>query len=44
MKKRIIDIDNLIEAVKFGNKVSSIVVQRQGAQPSIPYINEVTDI
>jgi len=31
-------------AVKFGNKVSSIAVQRRGAQPSIPYLSEVLDI
>ena len=44
MNKGTIDFDNLIEAVKFGNKVSSIVVQRQGAQPSIPYLSEVNHI
>lgn len=44
MKKGTIDIDNLIEAVKFGNMVSSIVVQKQGAQPSIPYLSEIDDI
>lgn len=35
--------ENLIEAIKFGNKVSSIVVQREGAQPSIPYLSELTE-
>lgn len=35
---------NLINAVKFGNKVSSISVQRKGAQPSIPYLREVEEI
>lgn len=45
----IIDAENLNfedikAAVKFGNKVSSIAVQRKGAQPSIPYLNEVLDI
>lgn len=35
---------NLINAVKFGNKVSSISVQRKGAQPSIPYLKEVEEI
>lgn len=44
MNKGTIDMDNLIEAVKFGNKVSSIVVQRQGAQPSIPYLRELDNI
>jgi ribokinase len=32
------------EAVKFANKVSSIVVQRKGAQPSLPYMEEVIKI
>jgi ribokinase len=36
--------DDLKQAIKFGNKVSSIVVQREGAQPSIPYFSEVIDI
>lgn len=36
-----INKDTLIKAVKFGNKVSSIAVQRKGAQPSIPYLKEV---
>ena len=29
------------DAVVFGNKVSSIAVQRHGAQPSLPFIDEV---
>lgn len=36
--------ENIKAAVKFGNKVSSIAVQRKGAQPSIPYLSEVLDI
>lgn len=36
-----LDFDNLIQAIKFGNKVSSIVVQKEGAQPSIPYLSEI---
>lgn len=36
--------DNLIKAVNFGNRVSSIAVQRAGAQPSIPYLKEVINI
>lgn len=44
-----LDINNverktLKEAINFGNKVSSIAVQRKGAQPSIPYLNEVLEI
>lgn len=39
--KKNYDMDNLIEAVKFGNRVSAIVVQKQGAQPSIPYLADV---
>ena len=36
--------EDIKAAVKFGNKVSSIAVQRKGAQPSIPYLSEVLDI
>ena len=36
--------ENLKKAIAFGNKVSSIVVQRVGAQPSIPTMKEVMDI
>ena len=38
------NFEDIKAAVKFGNKVSSIAVQRQGAQPSIPYLSEVLDI
>jgi ribokinase len=36
--------ENLKKAIVFANKVSSIVVQRSGAQPSIPSMKEVLDI
>ena len=36
--------ESLIEAVKFGNKVSSIAVQKKGAQPSIPFLDEVLEV
>lgn len=36
-----VSFESLKKAVEFGNKVSSIVVQRKGAQPSIPYLGEV---
>ena len=39
-----INKETLIKAVNFGNKVSSISVQRKGAQPSIPYLKEVEEI
>lgn len=39
-----LDRKTLLEAVTFGNKVSSIAVQRKGAQPSIPYLKEVLDM
>lgn len=39
-----LNFEDVKAAVKFGNKVSSIAVQRKGAQPSIPYLNEVLDI
>lgn len=35
-------LDNIEDAIRFGNKASSIAVQRFGAQPSIPYLEEVT--
>ncbi|OFI01508.1 ribokinase [Clostridium acetireducens DSM 10703] len=40
-KENKIDFYTLESAVKFGNKVSSITVQRQGAQVSIPTLKEV---
>lgn len=36
--------ENLLKAVKFGNKVSSITVQRKGAQPSIATLQEVINV
>lgn len=39
-----IDFEAIEKAIKFSNKVSSIVVQRQGAQPSLPCLEEVTKI
>ena len=35
------DFSNLKEAILFGNKASSLTVQRYGAQPSIPYKKEI---
>lgn len=35
------DFSKLEEAIKYGNKASSLTVQRFGAQPSIPYKNEL---
>lgn len=37
------DFSNLKTAIKYGNKASSLTVQRYGAQPSIPYQKELTD-
>lgn len=36
-----VTFENLKQAVIFGNKVSSIVVQRRGAQPSIPKLSDL---
>jgi ribokinase len=44
VNKDTLSFDNLIEAIKFGNKVSSVVVQKEGAQPSIPYLSEINRI
>ena len=50
LKKIIVSIfkninkETLIKAVNFGNQVSSIAVQRKGAQPSIPYLKEIEEI
>jgi ribokinase len=38
----LIDFNTIENSIKFANKVSSIVVQRSGAQPSLPYLQEVT--
>ncbi|GAB6168691.1 ribokinase [Clostridium carnis] len=38
-----INKETLVKAVNFGNKVSSLAVQRKGAQPSIPYLKEVLE-
>ncbi|HCM89772.1 MULTISPECIES: ribokinase [Vagococcus] len=35
------DYSNIEEAITYGNKASSLTVQRYGAQPSIPYKNEL---
>ncbi|MHC9533514.1 ribokinase [Dellaglioa sp. L3N] len=35
------DFSNLEEAIRFGNKASSLTVQKLGAQPSIPYLKDI---
>jgi ribokinase len=35
------DLSNIEEAMKFASKASSITVQTQGAQNSIPYVKDV---
>lgn len=37
------DFSNLEAAIRYANKASSIAVQRFGAQPSIPYKNEIIE-
>ena len=37
------DFSNLEEAIRYGNKASSLTVQRFGAQPSIPLSTELAD-
>ena len=44
LTKSNLNISSLVEAVKFGNKVSAIAVQREGAQPSIPFLKEISEI
>jgi ribokinase len=41
---KVLSYENIKKAIVFANKVSSIVVQRSGAQPSIPTKKEVIDI
>ncbi|MBU3218157.1 ribokinase [Clostridium estertheticum] len=43
LTKSNLNINSLVEAVKFANKVSAIVVQREGAQASIPFLNEINE-
>ncbi|MCB2339624.1 ribokinase [Clostridium estertheticum] len=43
LTKSNLNIKTLVEAVKFANKVSAIVVQREGAQASIPFLNEINE-
>lgn len=38
------DFSNIEEAIDYGNKASSLTVQRYGAQPSIPFENEIKEI
>ena len=40
-KNTILAEENLIDIVKFANKVASLTVQRKGAQPSLPYLHEI---
>ncbi|MDO4912649.1 MAG: ribokinase [Lactobacillus sp.] len=35
------DFSNLEEAITFSNKASSLTVQREGAQPAIPFLKEI---
>lgn len=39
-----ITFENIKKSIKFGNMVSSITVQREGAEPSIPYLKEVQNL
>lgn len=34
-------LDNLVDAIRYGNKASSLAVQKMGAQPSIPARDEI---
>ncbi|MBU3158336.1 ribokinase [Clostridium frigoris] len=44
LTKSNLNIKTLVEAVKFANRVSAIVVQREGAQASIPLLKEINEI
>lgn len=44
LEKDNLNFDTIKNAVEFGNKVSSIVVQRKGAQQSIPFLKEVCEV
>lgn len=39
-----LNFESIVEAVTLGNKVSSITVTREGAQSSIPYLEEVKEL
>lgn len=39
-----VNFESIRNAVRFGNEVSAIAVQIEGAQPSIPYLKEVKEI
>lgn len=39
-----LNFENLEKAISFGNKVSSITVQKEGAQPSIATLKEVIEV
>ncbi|QBD85677.1 ribokinase [Clostridium tetani] len=39
-----LSFENIKEGVLYGNKVSSIVVQKEGAQSSIPYLKEFKEV
>lgn len=38
------DFSNIKEAIDYGNRASSLTVQRYGAQPSIPFEDEIKEI
>lgn len=44
VNSNVVDFSSIESSIKFANKVSSIVVQKSGAQPSLPYLEEVNEI
>lgn len=39
-----ISFESLLKSIRFGNMVSSLAVQKEGAQISIPYLNDVLEV
>ena len=41
INSRNLNRENVLESIQYANKIASIVVQREGAQSSLPYIEDI---